>query len=83
MKKLKENPKLGTNEFRSEIFTTLKANISKSQAYRARRNALQAIQGTLEEYFSNIYDYCQQTEITNPGSTVILKPTDKRRFHRH
>lgn len=82
MKKLKENPKLGTNEFRSEICTTLKANISKSQAYRARRKALQIIQGTLEEQFSKIYDYCLEIERTNPGSTVILKLTDERRFHR-
>ncbi|XP_012842534.1 PREDICTED: uncharacterized protein LOC105962758 [Erythranthe guttata] len=82
MKKLKDNPKLGTNEFRSEICTTLKANITRSQAYRARKKAIKIIQGTLEEQFSKIYDYCLEIERTNPGSTVIMKLTEERRFHR-
>ncbi|KAL0395067.1 UNVERIFIED_CONTAM: hypothetical protein Slati_4472900 [Sesamum latifolium] len=57
-KKFKDNPKLGTNEFRSEICSTLKCNISKQQAYRAKQKAVNILLGTLKEQFSTIRDYC-------------------------
>ncbi|KAG8388326.1 hypothetical protein BUALT_Bualt02G0113900 [Buddleja alternifolia] len=44
VKKFNSNPKLGTSEFRDEICTTLKANVSRSQAYREKRKALKIIE---------------------------------------
>ncbi|XP_012850789.1 PREDICTED: uncharacterized protein LOC105970499 [Erythranthe guttata] len=79
VKKLKENPKLGTSEFRNEVCTTLKANVSRSQAYRAKQKALKLIQGTLEEQFSKIRDYCQELDRSNPGSTVRMQLNDENR----
>ncbi|KAK4426503.1 hypothetical protein Salat_1418900 [Sesamum alatum] len=69
--KFKDNPKLGTNEFMSEICSTLKGNISKQQAYRAKQIAVEILQGSLKEQFSTIRDYCLELIRSNPGSTVI------------
>ncbi|XP_012849451.1 PREDICTED: uncharacterized protein LOC105969249 [Erythranthe guttata] len=76
MKKFKENPKLGTTEFRNEVCTTLKASVSKSQAYRAKQKALKAIQGSEEEQFQKIRSYCEELKRTDTNATVVLKLTE-------
>ncbi|KAL0367357.1 UNVERIFIED_CONTAM: hypothetical protein Sradi_3625800 [Sesamum radiatum] len=73
MKKFKDDPKLGVNEFRSELCTILKANVSKQQAYSAKIKAVQMIQGNLKEQFSRIRDYCLELLRNNPGSTATSK----------
>ncbi|KAG8374214.1 hypothetical protein BUALT_Bualt11G0107800 [Buddleja alternifolia] len=85
VKKFKSNPKLGTSAFRDEICTTLKANVSRSQAYRAKRKALKIMQGNIEDQFSRIRDYCNELKRTDDKATVILKLTEDEegiRFHR-
>ncbi|XP_012838022.1 PREDICTED: uncharacterized protein LOC105958562 [Erythranthe guttata] len=76
MKKFKENPKLGTTEFRNEVCTTLKVSVSKSQAYRAKQKALKAIQGSEEEQFQKIRSYCEELKRTDTNATVVLKLTE-------
>ncbi|XP_012857918.1 PREDICTED: uncharacterized protein LOC105977175 [Erythranthe guttata] len=76
MKKFKENPKLGTTEFRNEVCTTLKASVSKSKAYRAKQKALKAIQGSEEEQFQKIRSYCEELKRTDTNATVVLKLTE-------
>ncbi|KAI3443654.1 hypothetical protein Pfo_000319 [Paulownia fortunei] len=73
MKKFKDNLKLGTNELRSELCITLKANVSKQPAYRAKQKALKLLQGSLKEQFSKIRDYCQELLRSSPRSTIVLK----------
>ncbi|KAK4385541.1 hypothetical protein Sango_2678100 [Sesamum angolense] len=70
---MQDNRKLGVNEFRSELCTTLKANVSKQQAYKAKIKAMQMIQGNMKEQFSRIRDYCLEMLRSNPGSNVTLK----------
>ncbi|KAG8385635.1 hypothetical protein BUALT_Bualt03G0065600 [Buddleja alternifolia] len=70
------NPKLGVSEFRDEVCTTLKANISKQQAYRAKLKAMTLIHGSLSDQFSRIREYCLELLRSNPGSIVILKVSD-------
>ncbi|KAL0448031.1 UNVERIFIED_CONTAM: hypothetical protein Slati_1931000 [Sesamum latifolium] len=74
--KFKNNPKLGTNELRSEICNTLKCNVSKQQAYRAKQKAINILLGSLKEHFSTIRDYCLELMRSNYGSTVVLKLID-------
>ncbi|XP_073137159.1 uncharacterized protein [Henckelia pumila] len=70
-----------------EVCKTMKADVTKSQAYRARKKAKQLIDGKMEEQFNKIWDYCEEIQRTNPGSTVIMKLLDEegsqqKRFHR-
>ncbi|KAG6509423.1 hypothetical protein ZIOFF_027413 [Zingiber officinale] len=73
MKRFATNPKLGTKEFRKEVCTMLKANISRKAAYLAKRNALQLVQGIVEEQFSRIRNYCAELKRSDEGATVVLK----------
>ncbi|KAG6514902.1 hypothetical protein ZIOFF_025277 [Zingiber officinale] len=71
--KICTNPKLGTKEFRKEVCTMLKDNISRKVAYLAKRKALQLVQGTAKEQFSRIRNYCAELKRSDEGATVILK----------
>ncbi|KAG6519487.1 hypothetical protein ZIOFF_022981 [Zingiber officinale] len=73
VKRFATNPKLGTKEFRKEVCTMLKANISRKVAYLAKRKALQLVQGTAEEQFSRIRNYCAELKRSDEGATVVLK----------
>lgn len=54
----------------------------KSQSYRARRNALEVIPGSMEEQFQKIYDYCLELDRTNLGFTILMKLNEEIRFQR-
>ncbi|KAG8379298.1 hypothetical protein BUALT_Bualt07G0073900 [Buddleja alternifolia] len=85
VKKFKSNLKLGTDEFREEICTTLKANVSRTQAYRAKRKALKMIEGSVEDHFKMIRNYCHELKRVDDKATVILKLTEdgeRTRFQR-
>ncbi|KAG8366267.1 hypothetical protein BUALT_Bualt17G0058600 [Buddleja alternifolia] len=75
VKKFKSNPNLGTEEFREEICTTLKANVSRTQAYRAKK-ALKMIDGSVEDQFKMIRNYCHELKRVDDKATVILKLTE-------
>jgi hypothetical protein len=48
-------------------------NISRSQAYRARKKALELIEGSFVEQYGRIWDYCAEVRRTNPNTTMIMK----------
>ena len=48
-------------------------NISRSKAYRAKKIALEKIEGSHKEQYSNIQNYCIELLRTNGGSSVLLK----------
>lgn len=54
----------------------------KSQSYRARRNDLEVIPGSMEEQFQKIYDYCLELDRTNLGFTILMKLNEEIRFQR-
>ncbi|KAL0396443.1 UNVERIFIED_CONTAM: hypothetical protein Scaly_0092700 [Sesamum calycinum] len=86
VKKFKDNPKLGISEFRNELCTTLKANVSKWRAYKAKKKAMDLMQGKMKEQFNKIWDYCEEIMRSNPSSTVRMKligeEGERKQFHR-
>ncbi|KAK9291453.1 hypothetical protein L1049_019401 [Liquidambar formosana] len=46
--------------------------ISRSQAYRARRLALEMIDGSHQKQFTRMWDYAAELLRINPGSTIQL-----------
>lgn len=48
-------------------------NVSDSQVYRAKRRALEAIEGNHKQQYWRLRDYCEMILRTNYGSTALLK----------
>ncbi|XP_073119930.1 uncharacterized protein [Henckelia pumila] len=76
VKKFKSNMKLGTIEFKDEVNSTLKLIISRKRAYLAKRKALEMVQGTIQQQFCRIRNYCAELTRVDPSATVILKLTE-------
>ncbi|KAL0413844.1 UNVERIFIED_CONTAM: hypothetical protein Sradi_1586100 [Sesamum radiatum] len=58
--------------FRVDIINESRVNVSKDQAYRAKRAALKEIEGSTDYQYTRLWDYAEEVRATNPGSTVIL-----------
>ncbi|KAG6491634.1 hypothetical protein ZIOFF_046569 [Zingiber officinale] len=70
------NPKLGSLEFKNEICQSMNVEISRKVAYLAKRKALSLVEGSVEEQFGKIRNYCAELIQTDRDATVILKLTE-------
>ncbi|KAL8465031.1 hypothetical protein ACS0TY_034490 [Phlomoides rotata] len=68
--------------FRQDVMDEIGCDVSKDQAYRARRLALQKLEGFADAQFSKLWDYANEIRRTNPGSTVIVGEEEDHRFNR-
>ncbi|KAM1757950.1 hypothetical protein ACFX11_007131 [Malus domestica] len=48
-------------------------DITENQVYKAKRKARGRIQGSIEEQYAKIWDYCDEIKRNNPSSTVVVK----------
>ncbi|KAG8373106.1 hypothetical protein BUALT_Bualt12G0136100 [Buddleja alternifolia] len=48
----------------------------EDQAYRAKKKALKAIEGSPDYQYTRLWDYADELRRTNPGSTIILGTED-------
>ncbi|XP_059654751.1 uncharacterized protein LOC132301519 [Cornus florida] len=72
---------------RTTIAVDLDIDVSKHKVYRAKRNALEMIEGNEANQYAKMRDYCSLILRTNPGSVVKIttEPTpieNVRRFQR-
>ncbi|KAH0644780.1 hypothetical protein KY284_032664 [Solanum tuberosum] len=67
------NPSWGVKEFQTHVMRTHNCTITRTQAYMAKRKALDLITGTKEEQFDMLWDFCAELRRSNPGTTCILK----------
>ncbi|KAL0453361.1 UNVERIFIED_CONTAM: hypothetical protein Slati_1314200 [Sesamum latifolium] len=70
--KFKSDPKRSMKGFRVDIINELRVNVSKDQAYKAKRAALKEIEESPDYQYTRLWDYAEEVRATNPGSTVIL-----------
>ncbi|KAH0647636.1 hypothetical protein KY290_033628 [Solanum tuberosum] len=63
------NPSWGVKEFQTHVMRTYNCTITRTQAYMAKRKALDLITGTKEEQFDMLWDYCAELRRSNPGTT--------------
>lgn len=78
---------MGLDSFKKKVRKEVKVYADKQKLYRAKRKAIEKIQGNVHEQYSRIRQYCHEILRTNPGSTAIVTvqglPLYKTpRFHR-
>ncbi|KAL0289293.1 UNVERIFIED_CONTAM: hypothetical protein Scaly_2545800 [Sesamum calycinum] len=66
------DPKTSVKGFRHDVIKDIRFHISKSQAYRAKWNALKKIEGLSVDQYGMLWDYVEELRRSNPGSTFIL-----------
>ncbi|KAL8485722.1 hypothetical protein ACS0TY_027852 [Phlomoides rotata] len=76
LKKFTSDPNRRVSGFRQDVIDELEVDVTKDQAYRARRLALKKLEGCPDAQFAKLWDYADQIKRTNPGSTVIVGTED-------
>jgi MULE transposase domain/SWIM zinc finger/MuDR family transposase len=71
--KISEKPKYSPIDIVADIRRELGVVISYSKAYRAKEAALQNINGTHQDAYARLPQYCEDILKTNPGSTAIFE----------
>ncbi|KAK4405010.1 hypothetical protein Sango_0869600 [Sesamum angolense] len=85
---VRTDPNRNVKGFRKDIIKDIRCHVSKHQAYRAKRKALNAIEGKAEDQFDQLWDYAAELRASNPRSTVIMAMTegddgtDRRKFEK-
>ncbi|KAI3469867.1 hypothetical protein Pfo_026530 [Paulownia fortunei] len=85
IQKFKSDHKRNVKGFRIDVMEGIRCHISNYQAYRAKKNSVERIEGSLEEQYSLLWDYGDGIKRTNPGTTVITRiehPSGDNRFER-
>ncbi|KAG5531216.1 hypothetical protein RHGRI_025988 [Rhododendron griersonianum] len=70
---IRSNPDMPLDHLQQRVRKDLVVDISHTQAYRAKRKALNLIEGTNLEQFAKLRDYCEELRRTNPNTTIIMK----------
>lgn len=86
LKQLCAKPKMKGREMKEEVKKKFLCVVSKGQCYRAKKKALEIINGKLTEHYARIWDYAYEVIRSNPGSTakvgVTVNPDGCTYFHR-
>ena len=80
--KLRDQP---TKDIQNGLCHEFGLHVSYSEAYCARDEGLEAINGTEKELYDKMSEYCEDLKRNNPGSTIVLECTpeeDSRHFKR-
>ncbi|XP_034219002.1 uncharacterized protein LOC117630376 [Prunus dulcis] len=48
-------------------------DVTRDQCYKAKNLANERIQGSIEEQYAKLWDYCEELKRQNPGSNVLVK----------
>ncbi|KAF7120871.1 hypothetical protein RHSIM_Rhsim13G0222200 [Rhododendron simsii] len=70
---IRSNHDMPLDHLQQRVRKDLVVDISHTQAYRAKRKALDLIEGTNLEQFARLRDYCEEIRRTNPNTTIIMK----------
>ncbi|PHT88378.1 hypothetical protein T459_10484 [Capsicum annuum] len=75
-------------EFRDKVSVELRAHVTLSQAKRANMKAIALIDGDIKDQYKMMWEYCNEINRTNSGSTIYMKlvdnevPNEPQRFQR-
>ncbi|KAI5324027.1 hypothetical protein L3X38_033100 [Prunus dulcis] len=70
---LRTNPNMSVAEFMTLVRKYYSINVTRDQCYKAKNLAKESIQGSIEEQYSKLWDYCEELKRQNPRSTVLVK----------
>ncbi|XP_009768068.1 uncharacterized protein LOC142165957 [Nicotiana tabacum] len=88
LKEIGSNRDWKVAEFRDRVSVELRAQVTLSQAKRAKMKAIALIDGDIKDQYKMMWDYFNEIDRTNPGSTVYTKfidneiPNEPQRFQR-
>ena len=80
--KLKDQPNYRPVDIVIDIKCELGVEISYSKALRARNAALVLNNGTHEDSYKNLPRYCEDLEVADPNSKVVVERTAENKFQR-
>ncbi|XP_023744459.1 uncharacterized protein LOC111892634 [Lactuca sativa] len=85
-KEILEDPTISTRKMQADIETNFNLKASTGQCKRAKRFALEEIEGCLEDHYAKLWSYAAELKRSNPGSTIKLDvnamPDGKNYFNR-
>ncbi|XP_061370246.1 uncharacterized protein LOC133312964 [Gastrolobium bilobum] len=73
MDNIRDQPDWKNTAFINQVHRDHNVHVSKSKAYRAKRMAIDRIEGTNLEQFSKVWKYCAAIRQFSPGSTTIVQ----------
>ncbi|XP_058181319.1 uncharacterized protein LOC131299757 [Rhododendron vialii] len=73
MEELTDEPNKKVKTLKNDVRRKWMPDVSSKKAYRAKKAALDVIQGNHEEQYLRLRDYCMILVKQNPGSTALLK----------
>ncbi|KAL4578632.1 hypothetical protein LXL04_014759 [Taraxacum kok-saghyz] len=86
LKELVRQPNLKCREMQKIVESKFHCKVSWSKCYRAKCRAMSLIEGKLIDHYSRIWDYVQELNRSNPGSTITVcvddNPDKTTTFHR-
>ncbi|KAH0632562.1 hypothetical protein KY284_035348 [Solanum tuberosum] len=62
-------------DFRDRVSIDLRAKVTLSQVKRVKRKAISLLDGDIKDQFKMKWDYCNEMDRTNLGSTIRMKFT--------
>lgn len=68
-----EDPTMPIRSFKKRVRREVKVYAHRQKLYRAKRKAIEMIQGNIHEQYPKLRQYCHEILKTNPGSTAVLK----------
>ncbi|KAL0444200.1 UNVERIFIED_CONTAM: hypothetical protein Slati_2142700 [Sesamum latifolium] len=82
VQKFRSDPKRNVKGFTIDAMQDLRINVSRDQAYRAKRKALKQIEGSPALQYAMLQDYACEFRKSNPGSTVVLGMNVDQKFEK-
>lgn len=70
--KVKDQPNIKLSRIQERVQKKYVVHISRSKAYRAKRRALDKVEGSHAEQYASLWDYCHELRRSNIGSTIKM-----------
>jgi hypothetical protein len=76
---VRENPNIKVTDICSKAHEKWRAGVSRLKAYRARKKAIDLVDGSFKEQYKRLYDYGHEIIRSNPNSTlkIQVQPTEQ------
>ncbi|KAI8530433.1 hypothetical protein RHMOL_Rhmol11G0057800 [Rhododendron molle] len=66
-------PTMKPVDIQEKVRHDFQCDVSESQCYRARGKVLRKIQGTIEDQYARLWDYCNEIKRSNPDTSVYIR----------
>ncbi|GAU29374.1 hypothetical protein TSUD_31810 [Trifolium subterraneum] len=76
---VRENPNIKLTDICTKAHEKWRAGVSRLKAYRARKSAIDLVDGSFKEQYKRLYDYGHEIIRSNPNSTlqIQVQPTEQ------